>query len=78
MNFPIRLNNKLAALNGVVGRGNYPPTDQAETVREELTTLINGELTKLRQIIQTELPEFNRMVKDKNLNAIIVTTPAQR
>lgn len=78
LNFPIRLNNKLAALNGIVGRGNYPPTDQAETVREELTTLINGELTKLRQIIQTELPEFNRMVKDKNLNAIIVTTPAQR
>ena len=78
LNFPIRLNNKLAHLSSVVGRGNYPPTDQSETVREELTTMINGELTKLRQIIQTDLPAFNRMVKDKNLNAVIVTTPAQR
>lgn len=78
LNYPIRLNNKLAHLNSLVGNGNYPPTEQAKAVREELTEAINQEVQKLRMIIQNDLPQFNRMVRDKNLNAIIVGNPAQR
>jgi len=78
LNYPIRLNNKLAHLNSLVGRGNYPPTEQSETVRSELTEAINQELSTLRKIIQNDLPQFNRMVRDKNLNAIITGTPTQR
>jgi hypothetical protein len=43
LNYPIRLNNRLAALAGAA-RGNYPPTAQAEAVRREVTALIDGEL----------------------------------
>jgi hypothetical protein len=78
LNYPIRLNNKLAHLNSLVGRGNYPPTEQSEAVRGEITEAINKEITTLRQIMQTQLPQFNRMVRDKNLNAVILGTPSQR
>ena len=34
LNFPIRLNNKLAHLSSVAGRGNFRPTDQMYGVRD--------------------------------------------
>ena len=71
LNFPIRLNNKLAHLSSVAGRGDYPPTDQSIAVRDELTGQIDEQLGKLRSILETEVPEFNRKVRDKGVNAII-------
>ena len=71
LNFPIRLNNKLAHLSGVAGRGDYPPTDQTIAVRDELVTQIDEQLDKLQSIMETKVPEFNRMVRDKGVNAII-------
>jgi photosystem II stability/assembly factor-like uncharacterized protein len=72
LNFPIRLNNKLAALNGVAGSGAWRPTAQSETVRGELTKSIDGELKKLESIMQNDLPAFNEKVKQKSIDAIII------
>jgi len=72
LNFPIRLNNKLAALNGVAGSGAWRPTAQSETVRGELTQKIDGELKKLESIMQNDLPAFNEKVKQKSIDAIII------
>ena len=72
LNFPIRLNNKLAALTGVAGSGAWRPTAQAETVRQELTGLIDAELEKLDKLMSTDLPAFNDLVKQKSVDAIII------
>ncbi|MCH6201770.1 glycosyl hydrolase [Aquiflexum sp. LQ15W] len=58
LNFPIRLNNKLAHLNSVVGTGDYRPTDGAEEVRTEITNLINIQLTKFREIEKTQISKI--------------------
>ena len=71
LNFPIRLNNKLAHLSGVAGRGDYPPTSQSIAVKDELTKQIDDQLSKLQAIMEKEVPEFNRMVREKGVNAII-------
>ena len=71
LNFPIRLNNKLAALGGVVGSADAAPTDQSYVVYEELAGKINAELQKLRQILQNDLAAFNKLVHDQNVPAII-------
>ncbi|MCL6259784.1 glycosyl hydrolase [Aquiflexum sp. TKW24L] len=55
LNFPIRLNNKLAHLNSVAGTGDYRPTDGAEEVRTEITNLINIQLTKFKEIEKTQI-----------------------
>src|SRR5207245_2332766 len=60
LNFPIRLNNKLAALLGVVARSETPPNDQSFAVYEELTAQINAQLQKLSQIMKTDVPAFNQ------------------
>jgi hypothetical protein len=72
LNFPIRLNNKLAALLGVVSRSETPPNDQSLAVYEELSAQINAQLQKLSQIMKTDVPAFNQLVKDQNIPAIVV------
>jgi hypothetical protein len=72
LNYPIRLNNKLAALGGVVGSAEAAPTAQSYAVYDELVTAIDAELGKLAQIMRTEVPAFNQLVRDQNIPAVVV------
>ncbi len=44
LNYPIKLNNKLAAVASVAARGDFRPTSQSVEVRDELTARIDVEL----------------------------------
>ncbi len=59
LNFPIRLNNRLSSLVGVVAQGDNAPTEQAIRVRNELTRLIDEQLQKLANLTGSELDNFN-------------------
>ncbi len=76
LNFPIRLNNKLAALGGVVSRSETPPTDQSYVVYDELVKDIDAELQQLAQVMKTDVPAFNQLVRDQNIPAVVVKPPA--
>ena len=58
LNFPIRLNNKLAHLSSVVGNGDYKPTDQAEEVKVELVTKIDEQLVRFKKLEQTQISKI--------------------
>jgi photosystem II stability/assembly factor-like uncharacterized protein len=77
LNFPIRLNNKLAALGGVVSRSETPPNEQSYAVYDELVVEINAQLQKLAQIMKTDVPAFNQLVRDANIPAIVVKPPSE-
>jgi hypothetical protein len=72
LNYPIRLNNKLAALGGVVASADAAPTEQSYAVYEDLTGRINAQLQKLEVIMKTDLPAFNVLVREQNIPAVIV------
>ncbi|MFQ5569044.1 MAG: WD40/YVTN/BNR-like repeat-containing protein [Rhodothermales bacterium] len=72
LNFPIRLNNKLAAVSSTASVGDYRPTAQAVAVKEELTAQIDAELSKLRTLMEVDLPAFNQLVRDAAVPAVIV------
>jgi hypothetical protein len=55
LNFPIRLNNKLAHLTSVVGGGDYRPTDSSEEVRKELTEQIDVQLARFRKLEREQI-----------------------
>ena len=76
LNYPIRLNNKLAALGGVVGSAEAAPTAQSYAVYDELVTQIDAELQKLAQIMRTDVPAFNQLVRDQNIPAVVVKPPS--
>ncbi len=71
LNFPIKLNNKLAALQGIVESGDYRPTDQSQAVFKELSAQLDAQLGKLDSLIRGDLAAFNQMVVKKKLTAII-------
>jgi photosystem II stability/assembly factor-like uncharacterized protein len=76
LNFPIRLNNKLAALLGVISRSETPPNDQSYAVYEDLMRQIDAQLAKFATIMKTDVPSFNQMVRDQNIPAIVVKPPS--
>ncbi len=77
LNFPIRLNNKLAALAGVVQSADAAPTDQSYAVYDELVAQIDAQLAKLAAIMKTDVPAFNQLVRDQNVPAVTVKEPAR-
>ncbi len=70
LNYPIKLNNKLAALAGIVGSADAAPTDQSYQLHEELTSKINAQLKLLKSTIDTDVSAFNKTVREKNLAAV--------
>jgi photosystem II stability/assembly factor-like uncharacterized protein len=59
LNYPIRLNNKLAALQGVVENGDVKPTDQAQAMFKDLSSRLDKELARLDALVKAELPALN-------------------
>jgi photosystem II stability/assembly factor-like uncharacterized protein len=75
LNYPIRLNNKLAAVAGVVASSDAAPTDQSYTVYEEQVSKINAQLQRLEQVMSKDLAAFNQLVREQNIPAVIVKPP---
>lgn len=72
LNYPIRLNNKLAALGGSVGGSDNAPTEQALQVYADLSGRIDAELKKLDELLKAEVPAFNKAVRDLEIPAILI------
>jgi len=70
LNFPIKLNNKLAALQGAVEGVHGAPTEQTYTVFEVLSEQLDARLVELYQILDTDLASFNELLESKGLEPI--------
>ncbi|MDA9025636.1 glycosyl hydrolase [bacterium] len=68
LNFPIKLTNKLAHLNSLVGMGDFPPTEQDIAVKDELTQKINLQLEKFNMLVSNQIKAFNAEFNSLNLN----------
>jgi DNA-binding FrmR family transcriptional regulator len=74
LNFPIRLNDKLAGLMSLAGRGDHAPSDSAIAVRDELVTAIDAELERLNDVFNNDLAAFNLQAAEAGLEAVRVAT----
>lgn len=72
LNFPIRLNDKLAGVMSLAGLGDHAPTDSAIAVRDELVAAIDAALTRLEDVINNDLVAFNVQAAEAGLEAIRV------
>jgi hypothetical protein len=67
LNYPIRLNNKLAALQGTVESGDYRPTDQSFAVFKELSGRLDKQLARLDTLIKIDLTRVNKALEGVGL-----------
>ncbi|HEX9369060.1 MAG TPA: hypothetical protein VF921_20690 [Vicinamibacterales bacterium] len=75
LNFPIKLNNKLAALQSVVESGDYRPTDQSYAVFKDLSAQLDAQFAKLDTLIKVDLAAFNVMLTKKKLTPVTPGRP---
>jgi hypothetical protein len=71
LNYPIKLNNKLAALSSTVDSYDGPPTAQSYAVYDDLSTKVDAQLTALAKIKSDDIAAFNRSFTAKNLPVIV-------
>ncbi len=74
LNFPIRLNNKLAAVAGNVGAGDFPPTDSAVQLKDELVKQIDAELEALKKVMSEDVKRFNELLTQKKIPNVFTET----
>lgn len=75
LNFPIRLNDKLAGLKRLASFGDHPPTQSMLAVRGELMASVNELMQQLDQIRDEAIPEYNRAALQTQLPAIVLEEP---
>lgn len=72
LNYPIKLNDKIASLSGVVGSADKRPTKQSYDVYADLSSKLDVQLAKYRQIVEKDLSGFNETVKKLDVPAVIL------
>jgi photosystem II stability/assembly factor-like uncharacterized protein len=72
LNFPVRLNNKLAALSGEAASSDFKPNQQTRDVYKQISGEIDVQLTALNKIFTEQVPKFNELVKQKQVSAVVL------
>ena len=75
LNYPIRLNNKLAALQGVVEAGDGAPTAQSVAVFADLSGRLDIQLKRVDAAVAKDVAAFNATLTSRQLAPIVTTVP---
>ncbi|MBA3297117.1 MAG: glycosyl hydrolase [Acidobacteria bacterium] len=70
LNFPVRLNDKLAGLQGTVEGGDYKPTDQSYAVFKELSGRLEKQLARIDALATNDLPALNKTLEAAGLTPV--------
>jgi hypothetical protein len=70
LNFPIRINDKLAGLYGVAASGQNAPSKQAREAYADLAGQADVQIDKLKKVISTDVATLNKMINEKQLPVI--------
>jgi photosystem II stability/assembly factor-like uncharacterized protein len=71
LNFPTRLNAKLAGLTSVVASADGPPTRQAYDVFHDLARRIDQQLIQLQEVLEKEVAAFDELIRSAGIPAIV-------
>jgi photosystem II stability/assembly factor-like uncharacterized protein len=70
LNFPIKINNRLASLLGVVNRGDGKPIGNAAPIFADLSGELKVQTDRLDQILRTQLSAFNTEARRVGLEPV--------
>jgi hypothetical protein len=75
LNYPIMLNNKIAALSGIVESADHKPTAQSYEVFDELSKALDAQLARMKQTLATDLPRLNSALTREKQSPIDPAAP---
>lgn len=78
LNFPIRINNRLANLLSMVQRGDGAPLSPWPSLFEEYKKILATQMTRMNQVVATDLAAFNAEARRLGLPPVAPPCPAGR
>jgi hypothetical protein len=73
--FPAGMIGKMTYLASGIAGGDFPPNKQQQEVHAIYKTRLAGLRKQLDAVIATDLANFNKMLKDKNVSTVISAEP---
>ena len=73
--YPTKLIGKITYLAGGVATGDYPPNTQQKEVQAMFESQLADSRKRLDGVVSTDLGNFNRMLRDKNVGNVIAAAP---
>ncbi len=70
LNYPIRLNNKLAALEEVIESADARPTDQCYEVYKDLSSRLDAQVARLDAVMKAEGQAFNKLLASRQIEQV--------
>ncbi len=70
LNYPIRLNDRVAAVYNVASAGYGAPSQQVQEAFANLSTLADVQLNKLKAVMANEVQAFNKMIYEKQVPVV--------
>ncbi|HCG30941.1 MAG TPA: hypothetical protein DEU95_14855 [Chloroflexi bacterium] len=70
LNYPVRLNTKLATLGGALETADSAPTRQMEDLYDNLAERIGEQLKALGAVVAQDVPAFNAAVQQASIPAV--------
>jgi photosystem II stability/assembly factor-like uncharacterized protein len=72
LNFPIKINNRIASLLRAVNTGDGKPIASIEPIFRDLTGELKVQTDKLQQVLAADLPAFNAAAQKVGVGAVVV------
>ena len=72
------MNNKIAALVGVIESADNKPTDQSVEVFNELSAQLDAQIAKMKETLSKQLPLLNAALKREKMDAVDPEGEARR
>jgi photosystem II stability/assembly factor-like uncharacterized protein len=72
LNYPVKLDNKIAALASLSAGADARPTDQSLELFKELAGIADAEIAHIKKIMTFDVPNLNALLKENGIPHIIV------
>ncbi len=72
LNYPVRLDDKLAALAALSAGADAPPTDQSLELFKELSEKADTEIVNLKAVLESDVLRLNELLRDAGIPHVII------
>jgi hypothetical protein len=72
LNYPVKLDDKIAALGALSAGADAPPTDQSRELLKELSDKADAEIKNLKAVVESDVPRLNESLRDAGIPHIVI------
>jgi hypothetical protein len=70
LNYPAKLNAKVASLAGYVGAADFAPTQGMRDVFDDLSKRVGAQIAKWDALVKNDVPAFDKLVRSSGVPAV--------